>query len=140
LFPIPNYGSANAPFYTALSLWVGALLLSNLISTNVHELDRREDYKIPHIYLGRLFLFLIVGFFQGLIVSLGNLFILDTYAAHPFWFVVFTILIALVFMTIVYTLASVFGNIGKALAVVLMVLQLSGAGGTFPIQVAPPFF
>ncbi|MDQ0272618.1 YhgE/Pip domain-containing protein [Cytobacillus purgationiresistens] len=140
LYPIPNYGSANTPFYTALCLWVGALLLANLLKTDVHPEDMREDYKVHHVYLGRLVLFLVVGFLQGLIVSLGDLFILGAYAANPVWFVIFTIAIALIFMTMVYTIVSVFGNIGKAIAIILMVLQLSGAGGTFPIQVAPPFF
>lgn len=140
LYPVPNYGSANAPFYTALSLWVGSLLLSNLLKTDVHPLDMREEYKVHHVYFGRLILFLLVSLFQALIVSIGNLLILGTYAAHPVWFVVFTVIVGFVFMTIVYTLASVFGNIGKAMAIIFMVLQLSGAGGTFPIQVAPPFF
>lgn len=140
LYPIPNYGSANAPFYTALSLWVGSLLLVNLLKTDVHPTDMRAHYKIHHVYLGRLVLFLIISFLQGTIVSIGNLLILGTYAVHPIWFIVFTILTGMVFMTIVYTLASVFANIGKALAIIFMVLQLSGAGGTFPIQVAPSFF
>ncbi|MNI76216.1 hypothetical protein D3C73_1324310 [compost metagenome] len=43
-------------------------------------------------------------------------------------------------MLIIYTLVSVFGNVGKAMAIVLLVLQLAGSGGTFPIQVTPPFF
>lgn len=140
LFPIPNYGSANAPFYTALSLWVGALLISNLVSTNLHPLDMKDDYKAHHIYFGRLLLFLIVGILQAFIVSTGNFLLLDAYAAHPILYIVFTIWIGVVFMTIVYTFTSILGNFGKAIAVILMVLQLSGSGGTFPIQVAPPFF
>ncbi|MFV8827510.1 YhgE/Pip family protein [Alkalihalobacterium sp. APHAB7] len=140
LFPIPNYGSANAPFYTTLSLWVGALLLSNLISVNLHAADRREEYTLRQIYFGRMFLFLIVGVLQGLIVSIGNLTILGIYAAHPWLLILFSVIIAVVFMTMVYTLASILGNIGKALAIVLLVLQLSSGGGTFPIEVAPPFF
>lgn len=63
LYAVPNYGSANAPFYTALSLWVGSLLLVNLLKTDVHPEDMREEYKVHHIYLGRLVLFLIVSFF-----------------------------------------------------------------------------
>lgn len=140
LYPIPNYGSANAPFYTTLCLWVGALLLSNLLSTEVHEQDRKPEYNHRHIYLGRLILFLIVGLLQGLVVSIGNFLILGVYAAHPIWFVVFSLLIAFVFMTIVYTLASILGNIGKGLAIILLVLQLSSSGGTFPVEVIPPFF
>jgi putative membrane protein len=140
LFPIPNYGSANVPFYTTLSLWVGALLLSNLISTNLHSGDRVESYTLRQIYFGRMILFLIVGILQGIIVSVGNLTLLGIYAAHPFLLVLFSIIIAVVFMTIVYTLTSILGNIGKALAIVLLVLQLSSGGGTFPIEVAPPFY
>jgi putative membrane protein len=140
LFPIPNYGSANAPFYTALSLWIGALLLVNLVSTALHGEDRRPEYTERDVYFGRMGIFLMTAVLQGIVVSLGNLFILGMYSAHSILFTVFAVLIALVFMLIVYTLASIFGNIGKALAIVLLVLQLSGGGGTFPIEVTPPFF
>ena len=140
LFEIPNYGSANAPFYTVLSIWVGALLLSNSITTNVHPIDMRKDYTIRHVYFGKLILFLIVGVLQGLVVSIGNLQLLGIYAKHPVLFVVFSIFISVVLMTIVYTLVSILGNIGKGLAIILLVLQLSSSGATFPIDVAPPFF
>jgi len=73
-------------------------------------------------------------------VSIGDLLVLGVYAKHPILFVLFSVLISIVFMTIVYTLASILGNIGKALAIILLVLQLSSSGGTFPIDVAPPFF
>lgn len=140
LFPIPNYGSANAPFYTALSLWIGALLLVNLVSTGLQGQDRRPEYTERDVYFGRMGIFLMTAVLQGIVVSLGNLFILGMYSAHSVLFTVFAVFIALVFMLIVYTLASIFGNIGKALAIVLLVLQLSGGGGTFPIEVTPPFF
>ena len=65
---------------------------------------------------------------------------LGTYVVNPGWFILFALLISCVFMLIVYTLVSVFGNVGKAMAIVLLVLQLAGAGGTFPIQMTPPFF
>ncbi len=60
--------------------------------------------------------------------------------ADKLWFVLFGLIISAIFMLIVYTLVSVFGNVGKAMAIVLLVLQLAGSGGTFPIQVTPPFF
>lgn len=140
LFEIPNYGSANAPFYTTLSIWVGALLLSNLISTNVHPIDMRKEYTLSHVYFGKLIIFLFIGILQSLIVSVGNLLLLGVYTKHPVFFVVFSMLISIVLMTIVYTLVSIFGNIGKGLAIILLVLQLSSSGGTFPIDVTPPFF
>ncbi|WP_079708324.1 YhgE/Pip domain-containing protein [Paraliobacillus ryukyuensis] len=138
VFPIPNYGSANSPFYTTLSLWVGALLLISLLTVDVHDPERL--YKHHHVYFGRGLTFVSIGFVQALIVTLGDMFILGAYVKEPVWFVVAAIFISLTFMSIVYTLVSVFGNVGKGLAIILLVLQLSGAGGTFPIQVAPTFF
>ncbi|MDV2581957.1 YhgE/Pip domain-containing protein [Alkalibacillus haloalkaliphilus] len=140
LFSVPNYGSANAPFYTALSLWIGALLLCNLLSTDVHRKDRQPHFKMHHMYLGRMILFLIVAVLQGIVISVGNIVMLGVHTQSPWWFTIFTVLIAVVFMLMVYTLTSVFGNIGKALAIVLLVLQLAGGGGMFPIEVAPNFF
>ncbi|MBY0122775.1 YhgE/Pip domain-containing protein [Bacillus sp. S/N-304-OC-R1] len=138
LFPIPNYGSAMSPFFTTLSLWVGALLLVSLLSVEVHE-DQRM-FKAYQVYLGRYLTFLLLGIFQSLSITLGDLFILKTYVADKGWFVLFAMLLSSIFMLIVYTFVSVFGNVGKAMAIVLLVLQLAGSGGTFPIQVTPPFF
>ncbi|MCM3785472.1 YhgE/Pip domain-containing protein [Neobacillus mesonae] len=148
LFPIPNYGSAMSPFFTTLSLWVGGLLLVSLLSVEVdtHPSQEREDgepaapYRPYQVYFGRYLTFLTVGLLQSLVVTLGDLWILHTYVHDPLWFVIFGLLISAVFMLIVYTLVSVFGNVGKAMAIVLLVLQLGGAGGTFPIEVTPVFF
>ncbi|MFC7392175.1 YhgE/Pip family protein [Scopulibacillus cellulosilyticus] len=138
IFPIPNYGSAMSPFFTTLSLWVGALLLVSLLTV---EIDGEEHpYKSYQIYFGRLFTFMTIGLLQSVAATLGDLYLLHTYVVNKLWFVIFSLLISAVFMLIVYTLVSVFGNIGKALAIVLLVLQISGSGGTFPIQTTPPFF
>lgn len=137
-FPIPNYGSAMSPFYTTLSFWVGALLLASLLSVEVAGAPKvLKDY---HIYFGRYFTFWTIALLQSLIVTLGDLFILKTYVIAPAWFVLFGCLLSSVFMLIVYTLVSIFGNIGKALAIILLVLQIAGSGGTYPIQTTPPFF
>ncbi|WP_054955543.1 YhgE/Pip family protein, partial [Paenibacillus dakarensis] len=137
LFPIPNYGSGMSPFFTTLSLWVGALLLVSLLSV---EVPHETTYRSIEIYFGRFLTFLSVAILQALFVTLGDLFILRTYVVNPLWFVLFAIMISMVFMLIVYTLVSVFGNVGKAMAIVLLVIQLAGAGGTFPIQMTPVFF
>ncbi|WP_248560865.1 YhgE/Pip domain-containing protein [Niallia sp. NCCP-28] len=138
IFPIPNYGSGMSPFYTTLCLWVGGLLLVSLLRLDVE--DPEGLYGSMHIYFGRLLLFMTIGFVQALIVALGDIYLLHAYVASPFYFILFSILISAVFMTIVYSLVSVFGNVGKALAICLLVVQLSGSGGTFPMQVTPPFF
>ncbi|MFT8321277.1 MAG: YhgE/Pip domain-containing protein [Bacillus sp. (in: firmicutes)] len=138
IFPIPNYGSGMSPFYTTLCLWVGALLLVSLLRFDVEA--GKETYKSYQIYIGRLLTFLTIGCFQAIIVTIGDLFILHAFVKRPFCFILFAVCISIAFMTIVYTLVSVFGNIGKAAAIIFLVLQLSGSGGTFPIQVTPPFF
>ncbi|WP_163652101.1 YhgE/Pip domain-containing protein [Listeria sp. PSOL-1] len=137
-YKIPNYGSASAPFYTALCLWVGALLLISLLRVDVAA--PVGMYSNYHRYFGRLFTFLVIGFCQALVVSLGNIFILGVSIAEPLLHVLFSLFISFVFMIIVYTLVSLFNNVGKGAAIVLLVLQISGAGGNFPIQVSPPFF
>lgn len=140
IFPIPNYGSASAPFYTALALWVGALLSCNLLTTELKDKSQQGLFKLKDVYLGRMILFLILSVLQSSIVVLGNFFILDAYAKHPVYNLLFAVFVGLVFTIIVYTMVSLLGNIGKALAIIIMVLQISGGGGTFPIQVTPHFF
>ena len=138
LYPIPNYGSAMTPFYVVLSLWVGGTLLISLLRTGVDT--GGISYRGYQLYFGRLLTFLTVGILQALVAVLGNLFILGCYVADPVWFVLFAVLISVVFVTIVFTLVSVFGSIGKGIAIVFMVLQFSSSGGTFPISTTGPFF
>ncbi|QOS98306.1 YhgE/Pip domain-containing protein [Brevibacterium sp. JNUCC-42] len=138
LYPIPNYGSAMSPFFTTLSLWVGALLLVSLLSIEVH--DHEHSFKSYEVYFGRYLTFGMLALLQSVMVTMGDMFILGAYVADKLWFVLFGLMLSAVFMLIVYTLVSVFGNVGKAMAIVLLVLQLAGSGGTFPIQVTPPFF
>ena len=135
LYPMANYGSAMTPFYTVLSLWVGVLLLTSLLTTEVHG-----EYKPYEVYFGRGFTFLTIALLQALIVSSGDIYFLGVTVNNPVIFILLSLLISLVFTFIVYSLVSVFGNLGKAMAVILLVIQVAGSGGTFPIQVTPKFF
>ncbi|MGU3471640.1 YhgE/Pip family protein, partial [Paenibacillus sp. D51F] len=135
LFPIANYGTAMTPFFTVLSLWVGALLLVSMLSLDVHR-----EAAVQHAYLGRFLTFWAIGLLQSLLVTLGDILLLGVRPASPVLFVLSALLISTVFMLIVYTLVSVLGNVGKAAAIVLLVLQLAGSGGTFPVQVTAPIF
>jgi putative membrane protein len=138
LYPIPNYGSAMTPFYVVLSLWVGGTLLISLLRTSVDT--GGQEYKTHQLYFGRLLTFLTVGILQAVVATLGNIFILKCYVVDKVWFVLFAVLISIVFVTIVFTLVSVFGNMGKGIAIVFMVLQFSSSGGTFPISTTGRFF
>ena len=140
LFPWPNYGSASTPFYTVLCLWIGGYMLSILLGTEVHELDDGVEVKHYETYFGRMLLFLFIGIGQATIASTGALYILGTYAVHPIMFIFYTIFISIVFMIIIYTAVSVFGNAGIIFGVVSLVIQVAGASGNFPIEVNPTIF
>lgn len=136
LYPIPNYGSGMTPFYTTLALWVGGLLLISTLSVNV----KHVNYRSNEVYFGRLLTFISLGLFQALIVTIGNVYLLDVYVVHPFHSIWFGMFISVIFMTMIYTFVSVFGDVGKAMAIILLVLQVAGSGGTYPSVLLPPFF
>lgn len=135
LYPMSNYGSAMTPFYSVLCLWVGTTLMVSMLSVEVHG-----AYSPHEVYLGKLYLFVTIGIMQAAIAALGDLYLLKIYCVnHPvfFWGLIYA---AIVFTILVYTLVSVFGNVGKVIAIILLVLQVAGSGGTFPIQLTPRFF
>ncbi|HDK7175038.1 TPA: YhgE/Pip domain-containing protein [Clostridium botulinum] len=140
IYPIPNYGSAMAPFFTTLSLWVGALILVSILSVDVKDIKGAKKLKVHEKYFGRYLTFMTIAIFQALIVSLGDIYLLKVYVSNKPIFILFSIFISIIFSMIIYTLVSVFGNVGKALGVILLVLQISASGGTFPIEVTPGFF
>lgn len=140
LFPVPNYGSAMSPFYTVLSLWVGGLILVSLLTVNAKNFEGEEELTSREIFFGKYLLFITIGVLQGAVVTLGDIFILKTYVLHPVLFVLFGMFTSLIFITIIYSTVSVFGNIGKAICIVFLVLQVAASGGTFPVEVMSNFF
>jgi len=140
VYPIPNYGSAMAPFYTTLAIWVGAYLLVSLLS--VHVKDFKDDLPLNtnERFLGRYLTFMSIAIMQAIVTIAGNLFILKTYTLSPVILTLFGVYVSIVFVTIIYTLASILGKIGKAIAMIAMVIQVSGSGGTFPIELLNKFF
>ncbi|SFE33247.1 putative membrane protein [Bacillus sp. OV194] len=138
IFPIPNYGSAMTPFYTLLALWVGGMLL--ISSLKVGEVPSKGEVSPLSFYFGRLMTFATIGMLQGLVVSLGDLFIIHSYIVDKTWFVLFAMFLSIVFVILTYTLVSIFGNVGKGLSVIFLVLQFSSSGGTFPVTMTSSFF
>lgn len=140
VFPVKDYGSASTPFYTALAIWVGALLLVSLLTVhNKHE-TLKPYLTIRETYLGKMGIFLAMNMIQAFIVSVGDIVILKASVESVPLFIALCVYSAMIFMTIVYTLVSLLGNPGKALAIIILVLQIAGGGGTFPIEVTPAFF
>ena len=140
VYPIENYGSAMAPFYTVLALWVGALILVAIVHVKVHPIPGTPEICPRHAYFGRYILFFLVGQLQTLITILGDLHFIGIQCEHPvmFWFA--GAMCSFVFTLFIYSLTVALGVIGEALAVVVMVVQVAGAGCTFPIETLPEVF
>ena len=155
VYPVDNFGSQMAPFYTALALWVGSVLMiitirSDVTTENVVEgLDSSHPavgyFKRHHLglwegFLGRYLIFGLIALTQATILSLGLLFFVKIQHVHPWLFMCTAWAIALVFSFLLYTFIATFGNAGKALGVLFLVLQISASGGAFPLDILPSFF
>lgn len=135
-----NYGTAVAPFYTTLALWVGGLLLTALIKTSPDDLDEFKNATLTQKYFGRYIIFWLMGQIQAIITVLGDLYLLKIYCVHPGIFMLTASIVSFAFTLLIYTLTLSFGDVGKALAVVLVVIQIAGSSGTYPIELLPSFF
>ncbi len=137
IYPIATYGSAMAPFYTVLAIWVGALILVALIHVEVKRVDDLKEIRSLHAFFGRYITFFLIGQIQAAITVLGDLFYINIQCPHPFLFWLAAAASSFVFTLFIYSLTVAMGNVGEAIAVVVMVIQVAGAGGTFPIEVLP---
>ena len=139
VYPIETYGSAMAPFYTVLAIWVGALILVALIHVKVTPI---ENLKVRpwQAFFGRYITFFLIGQAQTAITVLGDLFYVDIQCPHPFLFWLAAAASSFVFTLLIYSLTVAMGNVGEAVAVIVMVIQVAGAGGTFPIEVLPEVY
>ena len=140
IYEIENYGSAMAPFYSTLAIWVGGVVLVAILKTDVKNKKQLGNIKPYQEYFGRGLSFVTFALVQGLIICLGDLCFLNIQCCHPFLFVLAGCFASLVYSLLIYSLTVTFGDIGKAIAVILLVIQIGGSGGTFPIDVTPTFF
>lgn len=145
VFPVENYGSQMTPFYTTLSYWIGAVIMVAMMSVMISDreiLELQKKGPIHHyqLYFGRCMVFLYIGMIQSTIISLGDLLFLGIQCVHPFWFLVAGWVSSFIYTMLCYTLTLSFDELGKAAAVVLLVVQVAGTGGTFPIEVLPSIF
>lgn len=139
IYPVENYGSGVTPFYTTLALWVGGIFLVSLIRVKPDS-QKYVNAKPQELFFGRFLLFAILGQLQTLIIVIGNLALLHTQCLLPkhFWFA--CALTSLTFMLLIFAFTVSFGDIGKAMIVVFVVLQIAGSSGTFPIEILPEFY
>lgn len=142
VFAVASFGSAMTPLYLMLGLWVGALLASVAIRVDVPvgALPQGESLTPDQTYIGRYGIFALVGFAQSTLVSIGLILFVQVEPAHPWLLILAAWVSSLVFTLITYTFVVAFGNAGKALSVLLLVFQIAGSGGAYPLQVLPQWF
>ena len=138
VYPVENYGSGVTPFYTNLALWVGGFVLIAILKL---EVDTEGVGRITanQGYFGRWMLMVLLGFVQALIVCVGDL-VLGIQCEHPALFVIAGVFTSFVYVNIIYALAIAFKHIGKAIGVVLVIVQIPGSSGMYPIEMMPGFF
>ena len=139
LYPISTYGSKMTPFYSVLACWVGCTLLTSILKVDIKKTRKNSKVKPYQFFFGRFMLFGLIAMLQGLVIGLGDLF-LQVQTANWFLFLLTLMLSSLVFVLIIYSLTITFGKVGQALAIVIMVLQVAGSGGTFPVELLPRGF
>ena len=138
VYPVASFGSGIAPFYTNLALWVGGYVLIAIFKL---EVDREGigAYTAREGYFGRWLLMMLLGIMQAIIVCVGDL-IIGVQCLHPVLFVLAGMCISFVYVNIIYALSVAFKHIGKAIGVILVIVQIPGSSGMYPIEMMPPFF
>ena len=136
IFEVPDYGSQVAPFYLVLSMWVGGVITCAFLRPGV---SYKTKYTPLEMYAGKLALFNVMSILQACVTIIGS-FILGIYIDNAILFILSSIIVSGVFMTLIYSLVSALGDVGKAVAVVLLVIQISGTGGIYPVEIMAEFF
>ena len=139
VYPIENYGSAMAPFYTTLAIWVGGVILSSLVKIHART-DGLIDPKPAELYFGRYLFFFLISQIQAAVIVTGDLYLLKIQCLNPGLLYLTASLTAFTFSLLIYSLAIAFGDVGKAVVVVIMVMQIAGSSGTFPIELLPEIY
>ena len=139
IYSVASYGAAMTPFYTILAIWVGGVFLVSILKTGVNK-EKFPDLKEQEYFFGRFLLFFLIGQAQAAVTVAGDIYLLDCQPAHPGHMFFAGAVASLVFMLLIYALTLSFGDIGKAIVVVVMVVQIAGSSGSYPIEILPEIF
>ncbi len=140
VFEETTFGEGLTPFYTVLAIWVGALLSCALLSVESDAKLAGRKLNLKQRHFGKMLLFLVISLIQSTLITLGNVFLLGVRPANWLLMMGTGILCSITFVVIIFTLVSLFGNVGKGVAALIMVLQIAGSGGIYPVQTNPAIF
>ena len=139
VYPVATYGSAMTPFYSTLAIWVGSTILVALVKVKASP-KNLENVQSYQLYFGRYLLFLLLAQIQAAIIVAGDLWLLKVNIVEPGLFFLAASFTAIAFSLLIYSLTLAFGDVGKAVCVIVMVLQIAGSSGTFPIELLPDIY
>ena len=138
LYPINVYGSAMAPLFINLTLWIGVFMLMVIFKLEVDSTGLRR-VSIAQRYFGRGLLLAALAMCQAIICCTGCLVIGVQIINIPLFFLT-AIICSLAYLAIQYSLSATFQHVGKALCIILVFVQIPGATGLYPIEMTPEFF
>ena len=136
LFSVNSYGSDIAPFYLVLSMWVGAIITCVMLHPGTSQGTKYSPFEM---YFGKLLTYIIMSILQAC-VTITGCYILGVQIVNAPLFIFSCILVSVTFMILIYSIISAIGTVGKGIAVILLVLQISATGGLYPIQIMHQFF
>lgn len=141
IYSTTTFGEGVTPFYTVLAIWIGALLCCALLAVGCRtEIVGGYELNLVQKHFGKMLLFLCISLIQSTVITLGDVYILGVHPVDFPLMLACSALTSVAFTILIFTLVSLFGNVGKAIAVVMMVFQIAGAGGIYPIQTNPKIF
>ena len=139
VYSVASYGAAMAPFYSVLAIWVGGVILVSILKTHIDK-KKHPGATDVQAFFGRFLLFFLIGQAQAAVIVAGDIFLLHCQPVHPWLMWAAAAVTSFVFILLIYALTISFGDIGKAIVVVVMVLQIAGSSGSYPIEILPPIF
>ncbi|MCY8953069.1 YhgE/Pip domain-containing protein [Bacillus cereus] len=133
---VPNYGTGFTPYFLSLGLFVGALLLSI-----VYPL--RDTVGVPKSgfswFISKFGVLLSVGIIQAIVADVILLFGLGVEVQSIPYFILFSIVTSLAFIALIQCLVTAFGDAGRFIAIITLIMQLTTSAGTFPLELIPKF-
>ena len=139
IYPVSTYGTAMAPFYSTLAIWVGCVVLAAILK--VHADPTKLENPTPgQLYWGRFIIYFLLSQIQTAVILLGDVYLLGCQCVNLGLLLLAGAVTSFVFTALIYSMVLSFGDVGKAIVVVVMIVQIAGSSGSYPIEILPEIF
>jgi putative membrane protein len=139
IYPVQDYGSAMTPFYSTLAIWVGGVVLGSIFKVHASK-DGLRKPKDRHLFWGRFLTYFVLGQLQAAIIVWGDIHLIGCQCIEPKLLYLCAAVTSFVFISIIFSLILAFGDVGKAIVVVIMIVQIAGSSGSYPVEILPEIF